>query len=189
MSNVLGQFGPSRVSKSADKTVSEFYYDWYSQIPEVMKPVENAECKSFVDLIHRSMFYISLNDKFLQEAICNLKVPNPTLKTYLDEAIAAESRRKSFNDIGVSSSNLDASGGVAISKWDASYGKKSHKSDHFKSDSKEVNHNKVGRHKAKSLIVKMPAKRIKTLLIRLRTRPDPGATSAVLKRTGLNIAN
>ena len=54
---------------------------------------------------------------------------------------------------------------------------------------KGVNHNKVGRYKAKSLIVKMPAKRIKTLLIRLRTRPDPGATSAVLKHTGLNIAN
>ena len=33
---MLGQLGPSRVSKSADKTVSKFYYDVYSQIPDVM---------------------------------------------------------------------------------------------------------------------------------------------------------
>ncbi|MCP4438226.1 MAG: hypothetical protein GY810_04715, partial [Aureispira sp.] len=59
----------------------------------------------------RAMFYISLNDKFLQQALSDLKEPNPTLKTYLDEAIAAESRRKCFQDIAVSSSNLDSSGG------------------------------------------------------------------------------
>ena len=29
VANVLSQFGPSRLSKSADKSVSEFYYDWF----------------------------------------------------------------------------------------------------------------------------------------------------------------
>ena len=111
VANVLGQFGPSRLSKSADKSVSEFYYDWFLQIPEIMKPTSNAEYKNFADLVHRAMFYISLNDKFLQQALSDLKEPNPTLKTYLDEAIAAESRRKCFNDIAVSSSSLDSSGG------------------------------------------------------------------------------
>ena len=45
VANVLGQFGPSRLSKSADKSVSEFYYDWFLQIPEIMKPTNNDEYK------------------------------------------------------------------------------------------------------------------------------------------------
>ena len=81
------------------------------QISDIMKHSNNEEYKNFADLVHRAMFYISLNDKFLQQALSDLKEPNPTLKTYLDEAIAAESRRKCFNDIAVSSSTLDSSGG------------------------------------------------------------------------------
>ena len=106
-----------------------------------MKPTNNAEYKNFADLVHRAMFYISLNDKFLQQALSDLKEPNPTLKTYLDEAIAAESRRKCFNDIAVSSSTLDSSGGVTISKWDASY------MQNKKSYSKESNVSKGGKPK------------------------------------------
>ena len=56
VANVLGQFGPSRLSKSADKSVSEFYYDWFLQIPDIMKPTKNLEYKNFADLIHRAMF-------------------------------------------------------------------------------------------------------------------------------------
>ena len=56
------------------------------------------------------MFYISLNDKYLQQALSDLKDDNPTLKTYLDEAVSAESKRKCFQDIAVSSSSLDSRG-------------------------------------------------------------------------------
>ena len=111
VANVLGQFGPSRLSKSADKSVSEFYYDWLTQIPDIMKPTTPVEFTNFADLILRAMFYISLNDAYLQKALSDLKEPNPTIKSYLDEAIAAESRRKCFNDNNVSSNALDSSGG------------------------------------------------------------------------------
>ena len=57
IANVLSQFGPSRVQKAPEKSVSEFYFDWFSQIPEIMKPVTNAECVKFADLILRSMFF------------------------------------------------------------------------------------------------------------------------------------
>ena len=59
-----------------------------------------------------SLFYFCLDDAYIQEQICNINDANPTLKTYLDEATAAESRRKSFKDIGASSSVLDNSGGL-----------------------------------------------------------------------------
>ena len=121
VANVLSQFGPSRLSKSADKSVSEFYYEWLTQIPDIMKPTTAVEFSNFADLILRAMFYISLNDAHLQKALSDLKEPNPTIKSYLDEAIAAESRRKCFNDINVSSNALDSSGGVTISKWDRSF--------------------------------------------------------------------
>ena len=111
VASVLSQFGPSRLSKSSDQTVSEFYYDWHSQIPNIMKPSTDDEYKNLADLILRAMFYISLNDKYLQQALSDLKDDNPTLKTYLDEAVSAESKRKCFQDIAVSSSCLDSSGG------------------------------------------------------------------------------
>ena len=100
------------MSKSPDKSVSEFYFEWHTQIPDIMKPSTQDECTKFADLLLRAMFYLSLNDKYLQQAISDLKIANPTLKSYLDEAIAPESRRKYFNDIAVSSNSLDSTGGL-----------------------------------------------------------------------------
>ena len=111
VATVLQQFGPSRLQKSADKTVAEFYFEWCQGIPEIMKPTSNEEYKKFTDLILRSIFYISLDDLYLQQALSDLKDPDPTLKSYFDEAVAAESRRKSFQDITTTSSNLDSKGG------------------------------------------------------------------------------
>ena len=134
VASVLKQFGPSRLSKSCETSVSEFYFDWYSQLPEIMKPTSDAEYKNFADLMHRALFYLSLNDTFLQKALVDLKTPTPSLRSYVDEAIAADSRRKCFEDIKTSSSNLDNQGGegncfkmgplipkvkTAISKWQA----------------------------------------------------------------------
>ena len=66
VANVLQQFGLSRLLKLADKSVSEFYFEWFQNIPEIMKPTSNDDYKAFVDLIHCAMYYISLDDTFLQ---------------------------------------------------------------------------------------------------------------------------
>ena len=62
VANVLKQFGPSRLIKSADKKVQDIYYEWSLSIPEIMKPETDQDRKEFVDLIHRSMYYISLDN-------------------------------------------------------------------------------------------------------------------------------
>ena len=82
-----------------------------------MLPVTDAEKTAFVDLIKRSLFYFSLDDKYLQEQISNMKEDDPSLKKFFDEAVLAEQKRKSFQEIGVSSSQLDSSGGFAIIKY------------------------------------------------------------------------
>ena len=84
VANVLGQFGPSRMSMSPDNSVSEFYYEWHTQIPDIMKPSTPDEYKNFADLVLWAMFYISFNDKYLQQALSDLKDANPMLKSYLD---------------------------------------------------------------------------------------------------------
>ena len=38
VANVLKQFGPSRLTKSPDKSVQDFYFEWSQAIPEIMKP-------------------------------------------------------------------------------------------------------------------------------------------------------
>ena len=43
---------------------------------------------------------------------------------FLDEACIAEQKRKSFQEIGVSSSHLDSSSGVSVNKWEPRNGDK-----------------------------------------------------------------
>ena len=114
VADVLKQFGPQRLAKNPNESVAEFYFRWHQNVPEIMKPVDNAGYKDFVDLIHRSMFYISLEDEFLQKALSDMKEPDPTLKKYFDEACNAESRRLSFQNISKSSTSIDNKG-VTIS--------------------------------------------------------------------------
>ena len=117
VAEVLGQFGQSRLVKSPDKSVKDHFFEWESAIPEIMKPTNDQERKDFVDLVHRSMYYISLEDTYLQKALSDLKVAKPSLQAYFEEAVAAESRRKCYNDINSSSSKLESSKDVTISKW------------------------------------------------------------------------
>ena len=124
VANVLQQFGPSRLHKPSDKPVSEFYFEWFQNIPSIMKPSTDEEYKAFSDLILRSMFYISLDDTYLQQALSDLKTPNSTLRTYMEEAIAAESRRKCFQDISTTSSTLGSKNDISIAKWEFQNGNK-----------------------------------------------------------------
>ena len=66
-----------------------------------------------------------MNNKYLQEQICHIKDPDLTLKKFYDEAVAAEARRRMFQDIGVSSSSLDGNAGISVSKWETGNKKKS----------------------------------------------------------------
>ena len=110
VADVLKQFGASRLTKSADKTCQEFYFEWLQSIPEIMKPTSEAEKTAFVDLIHRSMYYIALDDSYLQKALSDLKKEDPKLKDFFDETVAAESRRRCYDDIKQLSNNLDKGG-------------------------------------------------------------------------------
>ena len=55
VANVLKQFGPSRLTKSPDQSVQDFYFEWSQNIPEILKPSSDQEFKDFADLVHRAM--------------------------------------------------------------------------------------------------------------------------------------
>ena len=118
VSSVLLQFGPNRLKKTPDTSVAKFYHMWQEQLPECMMPDSDAQNARFVDLVRRALFYFCLDDRYLQEQLCNLKGDNLTLKMFLDEACVAEQKRKSFQEIGVSSSHLDSSSGISVNKWE-----------------------------------------------------------------------
>ena len=65
VANVLTLFGPNRLVKKPDETVSEFFFRWQQNIPENMKPNNEQAYKEYVDLIDRSLFYIALDDEVL----------------------------------------------------------------------------------------------------------------------------
>lgn len=118
-SSLLCQFGPNHLKKAPEMYVNAFFHSSQEQLPDCMLPSTDNERSAFIDLVKRSLFYFGLEDKYLQEQLCNLKSDKPSLKMYFDEAVAAESRRRSFEDIGVSSTHLDSSSGVSRSKWEA----------------------------------------------------------------------
>ena len=124
VSSVLLQFGPNRLKKTPDTSVAKFFHLWQEQLPECMLPDSEAQNARFVGLVKRALFYFCLDDRYLQEQLCNLKGVNLTLKMFLDEACIAEQKRKSFQEIGVSSSHLDSSSGVSVNKWEPRNGDK-----------------------------------------------------------------
>ena len=90
---MLLQFGPNRLKKASDIRVSEFHHMWLEQLPACMLPDSEQERVKFVDLIKRSLFYFYLEDRFLQEQLCNIKDDDLTLQKFFDEACVAEQKR------------------------------------------------------------------------------------------------
>ena len=89
-------FGPQRLAKRPDESVAEHYFRWLQNIPEVMKPTNEQGRIDFVDLIYRSMYFVSLEDEYLQKELSDSKEPYPDLKKYFDEVVSAESRLRAF---------------------------------------------------------------------------------------------
>ena len=122
VSAVLMQFGPGRFKKTPEMSVATYYHKWQEQLPDCMAPETDDDRKKFVQLILRSLFYFGLEDKHLQEELCKIKPEEESLKKFLDEAILAEQRRRSFMEIGVSGAQLDSASGVAVNAWSGSGG-------------------------------------------------------------------
>merc|ERR1712240_967635 len=77
--------------------------------------VTPAEKDAYKNLMNRSMYFISLDDDYLQKEVSNLKTANPTIKTYFDEVVSAEGRQNTYNDITKSSTSTEPSGVIAVS--------------------------------------------------------------------------
>ena len=84
VANVLKMWGPSRLTKRKDETAADHYFRFNQGFPECLKPVTPAEKDAYIDLMNRSMYFISLDDDYLQKEVSNLKTANPTIKTYFD---------------------------------------------------------------------------------------------------------
>ena len=134
VAQVLAMFGQHRLVKKSDESVSEFHFRWDNNLPEIMKPTgqDVKPYQDFVDLIHRSLFYIALNDEELQKALSDMKDDKPTVDKYLKEATLAETKRDTFRNIAKSAVNPSDGSGISIAKFEyGQYGQwpKSEKSD------------------------------------------------------------
>ena len=96
IASVLAVFGPERFKKTKDMPVSQYYHQFQEKLPECLKPTSEAEHKTAIDLIHRSIFYQGLDDRYIEQQLCNLKGDVLTMKQFYDEAVAAEARKKTF---------------------------------------------------------------------------------------------
>ena len=106
--------------KTGEMTVAKFTHQWLEQLPECMTPSDADENAKFADLMKRALFYYCLDDHYLQKELCELEEADSTFKKYFDQACVSEQKRKSFQEIGTSGAQLDPTGAVSVSKWDAS---------------------------------------------------------------------
>ena len=73
VANVLELFGPHRLCKKPDESVSEFFFRWQTNIPEVMKPGNDNERITYVDLIERALFLYRFGRRVPSKIIVRLK--------------------------------------------------------------------------------------------------------------------
>ena len=89
--SVLKLFSRDRLKKD-NLSVSAYYAKWKEGLAPGLVCNTDAEKAKCYDLFMTASFYNGLNDPFLQKEVSNIKEENQTLKSVLDEAIAAESR-------------------------------------------------------------------------------------------------
>ena len=116
VSSVLACFGPDRLKKDKDMKVSKFYQIWREQLPDCLQPKTNDEFRKCVDLVQRCIFYQGLNDRYLQEQLCNIKSDNLSLKQFFDEAVLAEAKKRTFENTTEKSNNLDPDTSASVNK-------------------------------------------------------------------------
>ena len=83
VANVLKMFGPSRLIKRKDESAADHYFRWQQNIPECMKPTSEQDRLDYIDLINRAMYFISLEDDYLQKELSDLKEAKPKLRITL----------------------------------------------------------------------------------------------------------
>merc|ERR1712240_6594 len=110
----------NQVLVAKDKTWANVTID---ELKSYMKPVTPEEKDNYIDLMNRSMYFISLDDDYLQKEVSDLKTANPNIKTYFDEVVSAEGRLKAYNDITKSSTSTEGSG-IAVSYVNSKTGNK-----------------------------------------------------------------
>merc|ERR1711917_6732 len=95
---------------------------------ECLKPKTPVEKERYIELMNRSMYYISVNDDYLQKELSKLKLTDPTEKDYYNEVCAAEARLNTYNDINkatVTAVDAEGSGTIAVSYANAKTSDKS----------------------------------------------------------------
>ena len=115
VANVIKMWGPSCLTKRKDETAADHYFRFKQGFPECLKPQTDAEKDKYIDLMNRSMYFISLNDDYLQKELSNLKIADPTEKDFFDEVVSAEARLKTYNDISKTTVSAEGSGTIAVS--------------------------------------------------------------------------
>ena len=116
MSSFLTAFGPNRFKKTPEMPVKNFFCLWIDQLPPCLSPKTDQERIKAVDLMRRSAFYHSLDDKYLQEELSKVKESEQTLAKFREVAEIAEARRKHHQDIADKSDFINPKSDIGISK-------------------------------------------------------------------------
>ena len=111
-------FGPNSFKKPKDMKVRKFFALWREQLPVCVQASNPAEYETLADLLLRCIFYIALDDPYLQQQLCNMSKSNGkiTLQDLHDEAILAEAKRSDFESTTGKVNSFDPSSTVSINK-------------------------------------------------------------------------
>ena len=118
VASLLKCFGAHRYKKTPNVDVRNHYCHWWEQIPLCLKPKDAAGREKFVDLVHRTLFYFSLDDHGLQKKLSDIPEAEQTLLKFYETAILAESQRSHYREANEKGGILDASSGISVNKFD-----------------------------------------------------------------------
>ena len=118
VASLLNCFSAKRFKKTASVDVRNHYCRWWEQIPLSLKPKDDDGRKKFVDLVHRTLFYFSLDDHGLQKKLSDIPEDEQTLLKFYETAILAESQRSHYHETNEKAGLLDSSSAVSVNKFE-----------------------------------------------------------------------
>ena len=121
VSSVLKLFSRDRLKKG-NLSVAAYYAKWKESLAPSLVCTTDADKIQCYDLFLRSAFYYGLDDSFIHKELSNIKEADQSLKSFLEEAIAAESRAIHYKDTVNRSHALDHATDISTQPDIAGYG-------------------------------------------------------------------
>ena len=114
---LLHVFGSNRYKKTSEDIMTHRSKFW-DKLPAFLKPKDEAERLQLVDILHRTLYYTSLDDADIQKKLFEIPEGDQNYNKFYEAAILVESQRAHYKATANQAVVLDSASAVNVNKMD-----------------------------------------------------------------------